>query len=205
MIKSWIKFSSGSTFKLNQFKNIKYCMSTSNLLPSFHELSVIYEDDTIIAVDKAANTLSVPGKDAKPFLKFRYDEWNDAVKMAATADFQPSTSHCSEFIVPFKDKISIPRKEVKFYSFLKSLKINDPKLQQSIWDRIYDADLHLNKIGFEDIPNHLISTADLIEKHCGQKIYTVHRLDMETSGVMLFAKNAISCAELGRQFRDREV
>jgi hypothetical protein len=180
-------------------------MSTSDLLPSYHELSVIYEDDTIIAVDKAANTLSVPGKEAKPFVKHRFDEWNDAVKMAANSDFQPSSSDYSEFIVRFKDKVSIPRKEIKFYSFLKLFQISDPKLQQSIWNRIYDADLHLNKIAFEDIPNHLISTADLIEKHCGQKIYTVHRLDMETSGIMLFAKNAISCAELGRQFKDREV
>jgi 23S rRNA-/tRNA-specific pseudouridylate synthase len=31
------------------------------------------------------------------------------------------------------------------------------------------------------------------------------RLDMETSGVIMFAKSEVSCAELGRQFREREV
>ena len=85
------------------------------------------------------------------------------------------------------------------------LKIEDKDIQKNLWTRICALDVILNRQAFEDIPNHLVSTADLVEKHCGHKVYTVHRLDMETSGIILFCKTEDSSAELARQFREREV
>ncbi len=38
-----------------------------------------------------------------------------------------------------------------------------------------------------------------------EKIFVVHRLDMETSGVMVFAKNEIAHAHLSEQFQNRQV
>lgn len=43
----------------------------------------------------------------------------------------------------------------------------------------------------------------LLEKNNGAKIYPVHRLDREVSGVMVFAKTAFSAAELNRQIVER--
>ena len=43
------------------------------------------------------------------------------------------------------------------------------------------------------------------EKGSGVKIYSCHRLDMDTSGVMVFAKSLTSQAMIQRQFEDREV
>jgi 23S rRNA-/tRNA-specific pseudouridylate synthase len=57
----------------------------------------------------------------------------------------------------------------------------------------------------DNIPTHLISATDLAEKISKCKVFNVHRLDMETSGVILFAKTEESSAELCRQFRDHEV
>lgn len=37
------------------------------------------------------------------------------------------------------------------------------------------------------------------------KVWTVHRLDRETSGIMVFAKNEEAHRELSRQFQEREV
>lgn len=170
------------------------------------ELSILYEDEHMIVVDKAANIVSVPGKGSKPFTKFRCDQWQDAIRKAAEGGFDTADSDCQKNLQILANTSSIPRKESRFHSFIaKTLKVVDKVDQQSIWKRICDADTLLNKQPFEEIPNHLVSTADLVEKHCGHKIFVVHRLDMETSGVIIYAKTEHCSAELCRQFREREV
>jgi RNA pseudouridylate synthase len=170
------------------------------------DLSILYEDDHIIVVDKAANIVSVPGKGSKPFTKFRCDQWQDAIRKAAEGEFDTAESDCQRSLQILANNSSIPRKESRFLAFIaKTLKVVEKVTQQSMWTRICDADTLLNKQPFDDIPNHLLSTADLVEKHCGHKIFVVHRLDMETSGVIIYAKTEESSAELCRQFREREV
>jgi tRNA pseudouridine32 synthase/23S rRNA pseudouridine746 synthase len=44
-----------------------------------------------------------------------------------------------------------------------------------------------------------------VDSHIGAKAYIVHRLDRETSGVMVFAKTAESHRHLSLQFQGREV
>eukprot|EP01034_Spumella_vulgaris_P024208 gene24208-30527_t len=39
----------------------------------------------------------------------------------------------------------------------------------------------------------------------GQTLYVVHRLDMETSGTIIFGKTLAAAQVLGRQFREREI
>lgn len=41
--------------------------------------------------------------------------------------------------------------------------------------------------------------------YCGTKVFSCHRLDMDTSGIMVFAKNAAAQAAVQRQFENREV
>ena len=170
------------------------------------KLCLLYEDSSIILVDKPPNVLSVPGKSAKPFTKFRHDQWEDAIRMAAEGQFDTPNSDCQRHLRQLVSTTSTPRKESRFYNHIsKSIKVVDIALQQAMWKRISDADKLLNKQPFEEIPNHLVSTADLVERHCGHKVFIVHRLDMETSGVILYAKTEASASELCRQFRDREV
>lgn len=49
------------------------------------------------------------------------------------------------------------------------------------------------------------SVHSLLEKKLSQKIFVVHRLDKEVSGVILFAKNAKTHKILNRQFAGRAV
>jgi 23S rRNA-/tRNA-specific pseudouridylate synthase len=203
--------SSGHNFakRIQSFQNHICTLSDSALRMTYvnpKDLSILYEDEHIIVVDKAANIVSVPGKGSKPFTKFRCDQWQDAIRKAAEGEFDTAESDCQRNLQILANNSSIPRKESRFLAFIaKTLKVVDKVAQQSMWKRICDADTLLNKQPFEDIPNHLVSTADLVEKHCGHKIFVVHRLDMETSGVIIYAKTEESSAELCRQFRDREV
>ena len=46
---------------------------------------------------------------------------------------------------------------------------------------------------------------ELLEKHCECQIYPVHRLDTQTTGLMVYAKNQKSAAELCRQVQENKV
>jgi RluA family pseudouridine synthase len=47
------------------------------------------------------------------------------------------------------------------------------------------------------------SAVDLLSAQRGEKLYVVHRLDKETSGVMVFARNAEAHRRLNKQFEAR--
>jgi tRNA pseudouridine32 synthase/23S rRNA pseudouridine746 synthase len=49
------------------------------------------------------------------------------------------------------------------------------------------------------------SLQDWLTTYCGSPVYACHRLDMDTSGLMVFAKTTEAQAALQRQFENREV
>ena len=49
------------------------------------------------------------------------------------------------------------------------------------------------------------SLHSLLEKKYGQKLFIVHRLDKEVSGVIIFAKNSVAHKYLNDQFADRKI
>ena len=49
------------------------------------------------------------------------------------------------------------------------------------------------------------SLQDWLADYCGQTVFACHRLDMDTSGLMVFAKTPEAQATLQRQFENREV
>jgi tRNA pseudouridine32 synthase / 23S rRNA pseudouridine746 synthase len=62
--------------------------------------------------------------------------------------------------------------------------------------------------GIATIPTHTKgeeTMLSLLSAQCGTRIFTVHRLDKEVSGVMLFAKTAGAHKHLNKQFFDRAV
>jgi tRNA pseudouridine32 synthase/23S rRNA pseudouridine746 synthase len=63
-------------------------------------------------------------------------------------------------------------------------------------------------VGISSIPERDLavpSVRTLLEKQLGARLYTVHRLDKEVSGVMLFAKTADAHRYLNTAFFDRNV
>ena len=61
--------------------------------------------------------------------------------------------------------------------------------------------------GMPSVPglNGMESLEEWLSKSYGQKILSVHRLDMDTSGIILFAKNAESSAALQKQFEEHKI
>ena len=60
------------------------------------------------------------------------------------------------------------------------------------------------------IPTHApgdddLGFAELLSEKIGRKLYVVHRLDKETSGVMVFAHSSESAAALGKIFEERSA
>jgi 23S rRNA pseudouridine955/2504/2580 synthase/23S rRNA pseudouridine1911/1915/1917 synthase len=47
--------------------------------------------------------------------------------------------------------------------------------------------------------------AEVLEAHVGRKIFTIHRLDKETSGLVLFALDATAHRDLSLQFQKRQI
>lgn len=50
-----------------------------------------------------------------------------------------------------------------------------------------------------------LSLQEMLDGRYGTDIHAVHRLDMDTSGIILFAKDSRTAADLRRQFEDRTV
>jgi hypothetical protein len=125
---------------------------------------------------------------------------------------------------------NVPRKEDKFKRYLsRAMKVTDIDLQDKIYKVLVARDDEMHRIQIDRIPSHLLSAQDVASHlsarrlaslicHEGtaavpgagnaiqqQKVHAVHRLDMETSGVLLFAKDEHISAVLDKQFRERHV
>lgn len=123
--------------------------------------SIVYEDDTIIVVDKPAGMLSVPGK-AVATDDAASCELDDATH---DGDNMPIYNNVEEYVRHYLAKNS-------------QLKPHNPKLPTQ---------------------NSQLSTQN------SQLPKAVHRLDMDTSGLLVLALNDEAYVELQRQFASREV
>lgn len=84
-------------------------------------------------------------------------------------------------------------------------KETDEAVHATIWAEIEKTDFSLNHTSCQSKEANEISLAEMLEDKYGHRIYHVHRLDQETSGVVLFAKTAVAAGDLCKQFRDRLV
>ena len=103
-------------------------------------------------------------------------------------------------------KLQVPRQKEKFLAYLKRNAKEEPETVHGIvWEAILDTDRRLHNRLPTDLPKHLISAADLCEKYGNIQIYHIHRLDQETSGILLFAKTSQAASALSSQFREHQV
>lgn len=179
----------------------------------FPKIDILYEDSELIIVEKPYGMLSVPGKTTKEEKKLpRYLEWGISIKRAADEISKIPINeleldiNCVEILNNMLLYDSIPRKEKQFHTYLQRLlKIEDETIRNQIWEYLTIIDNKLHKRDIDLIPLHLVSVFELVENILGHRIYTCHRLDMETSGVIMFAKNVSSCALLNKMFETREI
>eukprot|EP00605_Chrysophyceae_sp_TOSAG23-4_P002265 GSChrysophyteH1.ASY1.ANO1.2509.1 assembled CDS len=167
-------------------------------------IAILYEDDDLIAVNKPANMLSVPGNTSVEKRSPRQTEWLSSISHAAAAasiDDDACTSSARAILQLFADngKGNVPRKEKQFKSYIQrnhrtiSAAIGgdftscSESLLARLWDMVSEADDSLYRKAYE---------------HCRKRMYVVHRLDQATSGVLLFAKSQPVAGHLSKQFRE---
>ncbi|KAJ1442288.1 pseudouridine synthase [Ochromonadaceae sp. CCMP2298] len=166
----------------------------------------------MIALHKPSGMLSVPGKQVADAINAppRPVQWLAAVRAllqevgvggeeggdAAMADVLGLLSERG-------GRENIPRQEQKFCRYLgRVCRIKDEELQQRLYRAVLAKDDQMHRVRIDVIPPHLLSAADVASHLAGVQVHHVHRLDMETSGVLLFAKNERTSAALDVQFRE---
>ena len=104
---------------------------------------------------------------------------------------------------------NVPRKKDRFIGYLKRLyRLKDSQCSgvlTDLWMKLVSIDYSLHHIKLASIPQHLISASDIASESSHCHVHHVHRLDLQTSGVLMFAKDDQISADLDRQFRDRHV
>lgn len=183
------------------------------MLPSesLPPLAILLTDKDLIVVNKPPEMLSVPGKISLPPTKQpRNTEWVIAVRHAA--DKYATDCAPAEYCKDVDDALralckynSFARKQIPFKFFMrKALKVVDEDVLEAVWIAVNQYDSALHKVPLNQIPSNLVSAAEIVDARYG-KIYHIHRLDMSTSGILLFARNEHACNEFGKLFRDRVI
>ena len=186
-------------------------------------LLVVFEDDDILVVVKPAGMLAVPGREAQLLsesavggatLTPRAEQWVQSMRRAKAEAVSRSgvpreVLKVLEALVGCSSQQlqNIPRKREQFMRYLQRARIAaDPPLFEQVWALLQEVDGELHRPRYEAIPSHLVSAADIAAAQSNlKKVLAVHRLDMETSGLLIFAKTDSACADLCRQFREHLV
>lgn len=181
---------------------------SSTVSCNYFKLPVLYEDKHIIILNKPAGMMSVPGKEICDLVNSgrRNEQWNKTIKELLNGKFCSDPALYEIISGLIERSNSVPRKEERFQRYLsRVMKVKDKSLIFKLWQEISLLDDCLHRVKIEEIPHHLISASDVASHLSNCKIYHVHRLDMETSGIIMFAKSERSASELSKQFRDQEV
>lgn len=169
------------------------------------KIDILFEDNDCIVVNKPSLMLSVPGR-AELIREPRHIEWMNAIKHAAEVVESNRSNACDVALKRLNAMANIPRKKFSFDIWIrKNLKISDVAVIDEVWNLINISDRECHKPKLEIMDPSRISVTEIIEECMGKKVYVVHRLDCETSGALIFAKNEASAAELGHQFHSRMV
>ena len=185
-----------------------------------NSLRVVLKDEHIVVVDKPCGMMSVPGRQVQALadgsVPRRTAQWEAAIRAAhasAESHTPPLSTPLSAparavlaALVSVPNVAGVPRKQQRFYTYLRRvLRIHDSDVHVSVWERVCSHDTALHQRKLQDIPPHLVSADDLVRASVPGPILHVHRLDMETAGLLLFARSEEACAVRCEQFRQRTV
>lgn len=182
---------------------------------------VLYVDDAIIVFDKEAGMPSVPTRETTVVVqgkgvttasgvempRKRSAQWGDAVRNASLNSKENSVKRIFESL---KDPLeALPRREGSFKQHVgrvAKVGANSDVLAQ-VWEDVVLEDTKLRyPQGFIDgVPDDSLSAAAVVSELVGKQIYVVHRLDMDTSGIIMFAKDSSACNTLNEQFRLKTI
>jgi 23S rRNA-/tRNA-specific pseudouridylate synthase len=207
---------------MSSFAPAQPCIDIS--ITGVPQIPILFEDDDILVVNKPSPMLSVPGKSTIPRLP-RHIEWRNAINNAADNELIPMSPECRDSLRALSKRTAkadnVPRKQLPFENCVKKMLkiIDDPDLVHELWEVVNKSDDLQHKVVLADIPPHRVSVVEAAEDHCSKKvfagssgekapppkIFAVHRLDCETSGVLFLAKTEEAAGDMGVQFRGRKV
>ncbi|RYG69994.1 hypothetical protein EON64_01340 [archaeon] len=153
-------------------------------------LPVLFEDSCMVVVNKPSGMLSVPGREGRVTYDTlsRTDQWLGSIKaLTEQSDNHPYSSVISMLRGRGHE---VPRSEAKFARYLQRVtKVREAYVHNAIWEQLCATDRKLNGVDLGVLPESLTSAADLVEQYCDKRVLHVHRLDQETSGLLVFAKS----------------
>ncbi|KAJ8613024.1 hypothetical protein CTAYLR_004048 [Chrysophaeum taylorii] len=148
-------------------------------------VEVVWWDAALVVVNKPPNMLSVPGTvpgETPRKRKRRSEYWREAI-----------ATHAESKVLRVGNLGSIPRSRDKFLDFAKRRGTDGA----SLW-----AELDRDAKAREDFECRCALTH--ATRRFGE-LRPAHRLDFETSGVLMFARTHASAAAVCEMFRDRKV
>lgn len=145
----------------------------------------------------------------------RYLEWKRVAQY--TYDHSTLDETAKLILARVLESESLPRRKKKFFAFLD--KITKPilalssasptkkmEIYESLWKELSRVDFELYKQPiFDSRDPGEQSVCELLEARYGHRIFHIHRLDQETSGILLFARTDTAASHMCSQFRDRKV
>jgi hypothetical protein len=174
-------------------------------------MNVLFDDEHLVAVSKSENILAVPGKTASdPPHKQRSDLWTESVRAASRSEYLPEEGR--DLLMAMIDRAcsGLPRNKSSFVRYFKKNNLITRGVQLEmldlLWSEVQRVDFNLHNADVtrqKDTKD--ISVCELLETKYNRKMYHVHRLDQETSGVILFAKTSEAASIICKQFRDCTV
>ena len=170
------------------------------------DVKILLEDSSCLVIHKPHNMVSVPGARMR-IHQPRSTQWENVVEYSMKDVWDDKDkSAVKQVLIGLHRVKSVPRKEARFHTYVERvLQVRDASLRDKLWQMLYKKDLEMHTIPFLDIPPALISAYDVAKEITRGPVWVVHRLDMETSGVVVFAKTEESAANLCAQFATRRV
>ena len=209
------------TTSVQNFYRLNRLFSVNLSKMSIYRERVIFEDDAVLVFDKPRGMPSVPlreiamtvqgqittNSEGEMTLKPRNEQWKESIERTVS---KSEDAGVTNVLNGLKNLEAVPRKEISFKKYLFRVgKVHDTALQQRIWDAVATEDhSHRYPDGFlAGIPEDKLSAVDIASDIAAssKRVYVVHRLDMETSGVLVFAKTESACSEINSQFRDNRI
>ena len=173
---------------------------------------IVFEDDHIIALNKKEGTLSVAGKLNPSMKSFTYTprhlQWRQTLDSVYKSDTLSRQAH--QLLTQLLKMDSVPRNKTRFYEYIQDVTKNTEIVyHDELWLELERQDYLIHK---RDIISEIqttdpkrLSLIELLTAKYQKYVYAVHRLDQETSGVIIYAKTVEAATALSAMFRDRVV
>jgi hypothetical protein len=171
------------------------------------QVRLLYEDECLVVIEKPSGMLSVPGREFRMVNMSRSDQWAAVIDklLENKLNREPDSSYIPILQKLMENPTNVPRQELKFLRYLRRVCRTDDIIGKEVYDAVYDLDRRMFTGIPEELPKSLISATDIVETYIGSKVYQVHRIDEETSGVLVFAKDSTAAAHICGQFMNRTV